>query len=106
MAGSWSGGNSTSTTLPSTCVTIPLVRVAAVAIVVVLLRTLEIARSGYDFQNLRSDSRLAGFVIGQRQVRLQLGRVIGRVTHRHHLRRIEAGHCLQERLIDQSFDIA
>src|SRR5262249_31119468 len=97
MAGSLSAGNSLSTTLPSTCATVPLVRVAASVTIVSFLcpRPQPLGASARDdLEDLRGDRGLARLVIGQRQVAEQLGGVVGRVLHGHHLRRVEASHSL------------
>src|SRR5947209_830932 len=100
MLGSWSAGNSMSTTLPRTCTTVPLVRVVVGAAKSGLLRLRLAGRAGDYLENLGRDRRLANFVVGQGQVRDQVVGVVGGVLHRHHLRRVEAGHRFQQRLVD------
>src|SRR5678815_4445131 len=96
MAGSLSAGNSTSTTLPSTCVTRPSVRTAAVVMVNLSPRARsERSRPGDDLEYLRRDRTLTGLVVGQCQIVQQVVGIVGRVAHRHHLRRVEAGDGLQ-----------
>src|SRR5690348_7610866 len=106
MEGSLSCGNSMSTTLPSTCVTMPLVRVGAVAVMCCVLCSLGSARAGDNLEDLRGDGRLTGLVVGEREIAQQLARVVGRVLHGDHLGRVEAGNGLEQWLVDQRLDVA
>src|ERR1700740_1587912 len=103
-----------STTAPRTCTTVPFVpTLVAISIYSPAVGSLLAApaylpqslSAGDHFQNLGSDARLAGFVISKIEILKQFFGAIGRVFHRHHLRRPLAGQRFEQRLVYQDIHI-
>src|SRR5579883_233307 len=107
MAGNLSAGNSMSTTLPSTWVTVPFVRTGAIVAIWVFslgMRLGQRARASDNLKNLVRDGGLARLVVGEREVGEEVVGVVGRVAHGDHLRGVEAGDGFEQRLIDQRLE--
>src|SRR5690606_33441992 len=104
MAGRWPSGNSTSTTGPKTCRTLPDTVVDAVAVtsrpVRCFGRRSRVRRpSGHgvgaadDVEQLLGDALLAGAVVALPELSTHARRGVGRALHRHAAR----GHLARER---------
>src|SRR5690242_12521639 len=119
--GTDSRGNSTSTTAPMICTTLPwfialssqIACLVGACLQAMLARrraptndSLDRRRTADDLRDFLRDRRLPRLVVDQRQRVNRFGRVVRRRFHRHHARGVFAGQVLQHRVVHQRFDIA
>src|SRR5262245_27437839 len=104
-----------STTAPVTWTIVPVTAAGAVATMdnsfvgaaspyLPLLLPAEGVRAGGDIRDFARDLRLPRLVVRERQIRDKIARVLRRVPHRHHPRRVLGRDRLQDRLIELDFD--
>src|SRR4030042_962448 len=100
MAVSSSGGNSTSTTVPIICTTLPLAIETSV-----LFRGSESLGAAGDVEQLLGNRVLARLVVGQGKVLHHVIGGVGRPAHRYHPRRLLARALLQDHLVDLPLNV-
>src|SRR6185437_5398050 len=119
--GTDSRGNSTSTTAPMICTTLPwfIAMSSQIACLVGACLQAMLARrrsptnnssnrrgAADDFRDFLRDRRLPCLVVDQRQRVDRLGRVVGCRLHGHHARGVLAGQVFQHRVVHQRLDVA
>src|SRR4030042_3314315 len=100
MPGSSSGGNSTSTTVPIICTTLPL----AIATSVLSRRSESLGAAG-DVEQLLGNRVLARLVIGEGKVLHHVIGGVGGAAHGDHPRRLLTRALLQDHLVDLPLNV-
>src|SRR2546422_6292174 len=106
ISGSDPGGNSTSTTDPITCVTLPNFAVSLSATAIVTSLSLQRLSAGDDLHQLLGDRRLPGAVVLEREPPDHLVCVLGGGVHRRHAGAVLRSLGLEQRAPDRHRQLA